>query len=103
MVSIEQKRDKSVLVGITYLGHDGTPLREEAFLGRIVRSSARGGLVVRRADGSELEMPPQVEKAEPGEYRLDATGEVIVDPYYLASWSVKAPARDRGRRWPFWR
>jgi hypothetical protein len=97
MESFERYRGKSVLVGITYLGHDGTPLREEAFLGRIVGYRASGCFVVERPDGSEVELPPKVEAAEPGEYRLRATGEVVVDPDYLASWTAKAPLSRGGK------
>ncbi|MBV9443741.1 MAG: hypothetical protein JO217_13755 [Acidobacteriaceae bacterium] len=43
--------------------------------------------MIERADtGTRVILPPQVEVARPGEYRLRTTGEVVSDPDYLARW-----------------
>jgi hypothetical protein len=52
-----------------------------------------------RLHGSEEEftLPPILEAfepAEPGEYRLRSTGEVVVDPDVLAKFRISAPATD---------
>jgi hypothetical protein len=47
--------------------------------------------VIERADnGQRVSLPPQLQEAEPGEYRLRATGEVVVDPDYFARWTWKS-------------
>jgi len=52
-----------------------------------------------RSDLSDCEvecLPPDLRafrKAEPGEYRLKSSDEVVVDPDYLASWTITRPAR----------
>ena len=81
---------KRLLVGITYETPDGEFIRQEQFHGIIVEAG-EGGLVIERADnGQRVSLPPQLQEAEPGEYRLRATGEVVVDPDYFARWTWKS-------------
>jgi len=42
--------------------------------------------------------PEAYEPAPPGEYRLRSTGEVVVDPDYLTTWTVGSPADEDGDR-----
>ena len=84
---IDNYRDKSLLVGITYLSGRGDLVRTDSFLSRIVRLAPNGGLVVERTGGGEVELPPEFEDATPGEYRLRETGEVVVNPDFLATWT----------------
>jgi hypothetical protein len=55
----------------------------------------RRGVAVRRAEASGVYwLPPDLrgwKPAPPGEYRLKSTGEVVVDPDYLAAWTVVQP------------
>jgi hypothetical protein len=76
---------KRLLVGIRWTSK-GELAREEQFNGVIVEADEEG-LVVERADtGSRVVLPPQLQAAARGEYRLRATGEVVIDPDYLATW-----------------
>jgi hypothetical protein len=78
---------KRLLVGITVNSAEGEFLYQEQFHGLIVEADD-GGLVVERADnGARVSLPPELVKAKPGEYRLRSTGEVVVDPDYLAKWA----------------
>ena len=80
---------KRVLVGITHETHAGRFIRQEQFYGTIVEAG-EGGVVVERADtGARVTLPPQLQEAEPGAYRLHSTGEIVVDPDYLARWTWK--------------
>ena len=80
-----------LLVGITYETHDGTFLRQEQFHGRIV-AAGNGGIVFERAGtGERMNLPPILEKAPPGSYRLRSTGEILENPDYLARWTMNAP------------
>ena len=88
---------KHALVGLTYLNADGT-LREQVQLhGRI--TAVDETMITMRLHGSDEEftLPPdfrRFEPAQPGEYRLRTTGEVVVNPDLLASWTITAPAED---------
>jgi hypothetical protein len=86
---------KYALVGLTYVDADGTVRRQIQIHGRI--TAVEETLVTMRLHGSEEEftLPPiweAFEPAEPGEYRLRSTGEVVVDPEVLAKFRVSRPA-----------
>ena len=81
---------KIVLVGLTYLNPDGSEHAREAWAGEIEDVREDGVVSVRRAGEDEpFTLPPELERAEPGEYRLRGTGEVVVDPDFLASWTIE--------------
>jgi hypothetical protein len=85
---------KRLLVGITYENEEGEMLRQEQFHGLIVEAG-EGGIVIERDDtGEQRSLPPQLMPARPGEYRLRSTGEVVINPDYLAQWVIKEPAPD---------
>lgn len=87
---------KRLLVGITYETHAGEFLRQEQFHGLIVQAG-KDCIVIERADsGERVSLPPELQKAPPGEYRLRSTGEVVVDPDYLAKWVFNESAPDGG-------
>jgi hypothetical protein len=97
---------KRLSVGITYLTHDGEVHRQEQFHGIIIETSDLGiiieasdlGIVLERADtGERATLTPGLDEASPGEYRLPSTGEVVVDPDYLAKWTVAAPNVENSR------
>jgi hypothetical protein len=76
---------KRLLVGIRWTSN-GEVVRHEQFHGLIVEADHEG-LVIERADtGTRVVLPPQLQPASSGEYRLRATGEVVRDPDYLATW-----------------
>lgn len=76
---------KRLLVGIRWTSKDEI-VGEEQFHGLIVEADEEG-LVLERADtGSRVVLPPQIQAAPQGDYRLRATGEVVSHPDYLATW-----------------
>jgi hypothetical protein len=76
---------KRLLVGIRWTSK-GEVVREEQFHGLILEADQEG-LVVERADtGARVVLPPELQAAASGEYRLHSTGEVVRDPDYLARW-----------------
>ena len=86
---------KHALVRLTYRNADGTVRNQIEIHGRI--TAVDKDVVTMRLHGSDEEftLPPALEafhQAEPGEYRLRSTGEVVVDPDLLASWTITAPA-----------
>jgi hypothetical protein len=83
---------KRLLVGITYKDHKGELIRQEQFHGLILEAG-EGGIVIERNDtGEQISLPPELKEAPPGNYRLRSTGEVVVDPDYLATWLIEEPA-----------
>ena len=82
---------KMLLVGITYVDAAGDVIETQQYAGRIVSASDEGGVQIETAEGETMSFPPGLEPADPGEYRLRSTGEVIVDPDFVATWTVQAP------------
>jgi hypothetical protein len=88
---------KRLLVGLTYLDADGEVVSTVQFSGVIAEGGGDEMLSVRRDDNGEIfTLPPEVEPAPPGEYRLRSTGEVVVDPDYLATWTIQPDAEGSG-------
>ncbi len=83
---------KRLLVGITYETADGEFLSQDQFHGVIVEAGEGEILLERDDTGERMSLPPMLQEAEPGEYRLRSTGEVVVDPDYFARFTWrKAP------------
>ena len=87
---------KHVLIGKTYVDERGEPVELVQLHGVVESADESSGIALRRSDNQELErLPPDLRPfvpAEPGEYRLRSTGEVVVDPDFLATWTI---ARER--------
>ena len=85
---------KTLLVGITHEDHNGRYLRRSQFYGRIIAADRRLGVCVRSDAGEEMWFPPDtrgIKPAQPGVYRNRATGEVVADPDYTATWVFNSP------------
>lgn len=85
---------KTLLVGVTYCTADDQVVRREQFHGVVISADPRQGIVLeldgaRRGERHDLPPMTQVfQRARPGEYRLSATGEVVHDPDYLATYTI---------------
>ena len=82
-----------ILVGLTYRNKATDEV--ESYIqkhGKVIAVDERLGIVMRNPNtGEEYTLPPDTsrfEKANPGTYRLKNTGEVVIDPDYLAYWIV---------------
>lgn len=88
---------KLLLVGLTYLDADGALIDKQQIFGRVLSATPRGGISLRlegRREGERYALPPDTRsfrKAKPGEYRLHATGEVVIDPDYTVTFSIQKP------------
>ena len=86
---------KRLLVGVTYLDHDETFLEQRQFHGEIVRINETEGIVLRIGNSDqEQKLPPDLnslQKAPEGEFRLRSTGEVVVNPDFLTTWTITKP------------
>ena len=86
---------KVLLVGLTYYTHDHVFVEQKQFFGKVISADERG-VTVEKPDGTLLNLPPDLRStkiAPPGEYRLRSTGEVVVDPDFLATWNVTLPEK----------
>ncbi|HEX3467332.1 MAG TPA: hypothetical protein VHT05_04570 [Candidatus Elarobacter sp.] len=82
----EEYLGKTVLVGITHVDRAGSEVGSAQWHGVI--EAVVPLLAIRVGDEVRI-LPPTVMKASPGEYRLRSTGEVVVDPDFLATWTVE--------------
>lgn len=82
---------KHLLVGITYVDDNGTATTQVQFHGTIREADERGILLERHDTGERQWLPAELVPAVRGEYRLHTTGEVVLDPDYLARWTMKPP------------
>ena len=91
---------KQVLISLSFCNTDGTPVRQVQLHGTIRRVTS-DAIDVHLAGSSEVfTLPPDVDAfavAAPGEYRLSATGAVVVKPDLLTTWTITAPPDDPRR------
>ena len=108
-VQADDLTGKHVLISLSFCNGDGTLVRQVQRHGTIRRVTA-DVIEVHLAgsgEGETFTLPPDVEafeRAAPGEYRLQATGEVIRNPDLLTTWTITAPPDDPHRfERPDWR
>jgi hypothetical protein len=80
-----------LLVGLSYLDADGGRLSSIQFCGRVLEV-ADGVVVVANPEGTEPVVLPAdaaaYTRARPGRYTLRHSGEVVVDPDFVTTWTV---------------
>lgn len=82
-----------ILVGITYIDAHGRPEHEVQFAGIVTAVDPL--VTIDRRDHEPFSLPPDPEaydEGAPGEYRLRGTGEVVADPAFITTWTVRAPS-----------
>lgn len=85
---------KHVLVGLTYLNEAGDAEERLQVHGFVVRCDESLVEIEPWGGGEPMTLPPDLRPFTPapsGEYRLRSTGEVVVDPDFTASWTVRHP------------
>ena len=84
-----------LLVGITYLDADHQVIGTQQFCGQVLEVTD-GVVVVERPGEDEPAVLPAdaaaYRPAEPGSYTLTETGETVINPDFLSTWRVAAPA-----------
>ena len=94
-VALEDLREmigQRVLVGITYLNAQGEVVDQDQFAGIV--QAVEPLVAIDRGTDQAFTLPPEpdaFERGQPGEYKLRSTGETIVDPDYVSTWTVRAP------------
>ena len=86
---------KRVLIGMTIV--QGDEHYQEQMFGTITQAESERGFRVAlegARTGEDYWLPPDVQNffpADPGEYRLRSTGEVVVDPDLTSTWTLHGP------------
>jgi len=86
---------KTILVGIAYLDSKDTLIEQIQFFGTITAADKHKGIIIKKENiDEEFTLPPDINSisvANAGEYRVRSTGEVIVNPDLLTTWTVNKP------------
>lgn len=85
-----------LIVGITRVNAGAERVEQYQITGLIVAATAHDGVEIEQDENAGLfhlpADPDAFEAAEPGHYRLRASGRVVVDPDLVTSWTVRSPA-----------
>jgi len=93
-IAFENLIGKTVLVGLTHQSKDGEIQDREQFWGTIMLVDESCEILIRKSTGEEYTLPPDLNSisiAQPGEYRLHSTGEIVVNPDLLSTWTITKP------------
>lgn len=85
--------NKTLLVGITYYTHDEQYIEQKQFWGKVVEVTNEQ-IILLQNNGETFSLPPDLSSTKPaplGEYKLRSTGEVVVNPDYIATWLLHRP------------
>jgi hypothetical protein len=86
-----------LLVGITYLDDEGQITSTQQFCGRVLDVGDGVVVVERPGEGEPAVLPADAaayDRAANGSYRLQNTGEIVVDPDFVTTWHVRETADD---------
>ncbi len=81
--------NRVVLVGASWVNQEDRVVRQREFYGTIESIDPDRGIDLRLPDGELFTLPPYtgaLQPAEPGEYTLRSTREVVQNPDYLVVW-----------------
>ena len=93
MKSEEKLIGKIILVGMTFYNKNDEFVKQTQNWGEIVAVS-ENTIFIKQKNGGEFSIPydePAIEIANPGEYKLHSTGEIVVNPDYISTWTVTLP------------
>lgn len=92
-----------VLVGLAYFDEGSEePFDQQQLFGRVVHADEHEGILLSlegmRA-GEQFKLPPDTRAfraAQPGDYRLQTTGEVVVNPDFTVTFSIQKKLKSSG-------
>jgi hypothetical protein len=86
---------KTILIGVTQLDHDKKLIGRQQWFGTILTFPNKDGIRIKLRDSDApcalLPDPRGIQKAMPGVYRLESTGEEVTNPDDLVSWTRIKP------------
>jgi hypothetical protein len=103
---------KTILVGITYMNNDEVVIEQKQFHGTVITADEYKGILIKKTSVEKFNEPQYVKGklyaedkeqfwlpadlsafciAEPGEYRLRSTGEIVENPDLISTWIFTKP------------
>ena len=82
---------KHLLIGITVLDEKDKHYKYIQVHGEITRVTDKAVVIFRKDTKTEFQIPPALDNifpAEPGEYHLQKTNEVVVNPDFTSAWTI---------------
>ncbi len=82
-----------VLIRFNFSDEQGEIVEEQQFQGVIETISDEEVILRHPVNGKEVTLPPHFGSytvADPGEYELPSTGEVMKDPDFITEWTLRA-------------
>lgn len=90
-------KGKVFLIGLTFIDQDENLIEQYQTSGTVDELTDEGFLQFNRNDGSTFHLPYDkraIKEAAEGEYRERATGNIIVNPDYITTWTITAKSAD---------
>ncbi|MCD7731513.1 MAG: hypothetical protein LUI05_08490 [Oscillospiraceae bacterium] len=92
MLTFDEIKGKTILVGITYVENEksGKIKGRKQFYGTITGAGVIG-IKIRCHNGKDISLPPDLNAIRPapkGNYRLFSTGEAVESPDFISTWRV---------------
>ncbi len=84
--------NKTVLIGASWVDAANEVVERRQVFGTIERIDDDEGIIIRLRNGELFTMPPYpnaLQPAEPGDYTIHSTLEIIRDPDFLAVWTFR--------------
>ena len=83
-------KNRSIIVGLTYIYKDNSISHRVQF-SAVISGLDNRGLIIKKNNGEEFILPPDMsayQKAPEGEYTIKTTGEVVINPDYMTTWTI---------------
>ncbi|MDR1203001.1 MAG: hypothetical protein LBL58_15415 [Tannerellaceae bacterium] len=92
MITFEDVQNKTILAGLTYVGKNNEVVKQLQVYGKVVGFKKDIGIEILKHKGHEsFNLPPDLGAIQPapnGEYHLSSTGETVVNPDFISTWTI---------------
>ena len=95
-ISFDDLMGKVLLIGLSYYTHDNVFIEQRQYWGTVIESN-HNSICIKQKNGELFRLPPDLSSTKPapsGEYRLCSTGEIVINPDFLATWTVYMPPEE---------
>ncbi len=92
-ITFDELIGKVLLVGITYHTHDNEFIEQKQLYGTVTRAD-KNVICIKQKDGTKFTLPPDLssaKRAKKGKYKLRSSGEIVINPDFLATWNLIKP------------
>ncbi len=90
-------KGKVFLIGLTFIDEDEKLVEQYQSSGTVGELTDNGFLKFNRNDGSVFQLPydkEAINEAAEGEYKEKATGNIIINPDYITTWTIHVKRTD---------